>query len=444
MARLDNLGTAKGVAQLGATIGRQFSYDLLQAVSPLGEASLQSELEQLIDAELIYQRGVTPNPIYIFKHALVQDTAYETLLRSTRQGYHRRIAEVLEERFPETVATQPELLAHHSTEAGFNQEAVAYWKQAGERAIQRSANIEAIAHLTQGLEVRKTLPDTPESRAQELALHLALGSAFLAAKGYAAPEVEQVYIRAWELCQHVQDSPQLFSVLVGLRLFYSNRGALKKAQEVGDQLLTLAARLDEPALLLEAHYAQGVNVFRLGDLVRAREHLEHATALYVLQAHNALPPRAGHDHEVGYFTFASRVLLFLGYPEQAYEQSAAALRRAHELSQPLSMAFASMFAIRLHIFRHEIEAAHAQIERMLHLATTYGFGSQMPHATFFSGWLLTVRGQPEQGIARMHNGLDDLRATGVALDLSYVLALIAECQGARRRQLGAAPAPGVR
>ena len=218
-------------------------------------------------------------------------------------------------------------------------------------------------------------------------------------------------------------------VLVGLRLFYSNRGELKTAREVGDQLLTLAERLDEKALLLEAHYAQGVNLFRLGELAQAREHLEHGTALYAPQEHNAHPPRAGHDHEVGYLTFACRVLLFLGYPDQAYEQSSAALRRAHELSQPLSIAFALMFAIRLHIFRHEIEAAHAQIERYLHLATTYGFGSSIPQATFFSGWLWTVRGQPEKGIAQMQKGLYDMRAAGAALDLSYVLALIAEAYG---------------
>jgi len=219
MARLDRLNTAKEIAQLGATLGREFSYDLLQTISPLDERTLQQGLQQLVDAELLYQRGVPPQATYLFKHALVQDTAYQSLLKSTRQQFHRQIAQVFEQRFHETMEMQPELLAHHYTEAGLIARAVPYWQQAGQSAIKRSANVEAIGHLTKGLEVLQALPDSPERRKQELVLQIILGQALIAAKGQGAPEVGKVYTRAYELCQQEGDSSQLFTVLRGLRFF---------------------------------------------------------------------------------------------------------------------------------------------------------------------------------------------------------------------------------
>lgn len=207
MARLDRLATVKDVAQLGATIGRTFAYELLQAVSPLDEVTLQHGLRQLVEAELVYQRRVPPQATYTFKHALIQDAAYQSLLRSTRQQYHQRIAQVLVSQFPETAETQPELLAQHYTEAGLSAQAIPYWQRAGQRASERSAHVEAMAHLTRGLEVLNTLPDTPERTQQELVLQTTLGPALLATKGYAAPEVGQVYARAQELCQQVGETP---------------------------------------------------------------------------------------------------------------------------------------------------------------------------------------------------------------------------------------------
>jgi predicted ATPase/class 3 adenylate cyclase len=196
MARLDRLGPAKEIAQLGATLGREFSYELIHAVSPFAEAMVQHGLQQLVAAELVYQEGLVPQAHYLFKHALIQDTTYHALLKSTRQQYHTTIARVLEDRFPETVATQPELVAHHYTEAGLLEHALPYWQQAGERATQRSAYVEAIRYLTRGLELLQTLPDTPERTQQELTLQLALGVPLMATKGYAAPEVEHTYTRA--------------------------------------------------------------------------------------------------------------------------------------------------------------------------------------------------------------------------------------------------------
>jgi predicted ATPase len=203
MARLDRLASMKGMVQLGATLGREFSYELLQAVSPWDEDTLQRGLHQLVEAEFLYQRGLPPQATYRFKHALVQDAAYQSLLKSTRQQSHQRIAQVLAEQFPETAETQPELLAHHYTEAGLNAQAVLYWQRAGRRALARSAYLEAISHLTKGLEVLQILPDTAERTQRELDLQTTLGLALVATKGRAAPEVGTVYARARELCHQV-------------------------------------------------------------------------------------------------------------------------------------------------------------------------------------------------------------------------------------------------
>jgi class 3 adenylate cyclase/tetratricopeptide (TPR) repeat protein len=201
MARLDRLATVKSLAQLGATLGREFSYELLQAVASWDEATLRRGLQQLVAAEFLYQQGLPPQATYVFKHALSQDAAYQSLLRSTRQQHHQHIAQVLEARSTEICATQPELLAHHYTEASLGEKAVAYWQRAGQRALQRSANPEAVQHLTKGLKLLSTLPESLARALQELDLQLALGPALIAIKGYAAPEVEQTYARAWTLCR---------------------------------------------------------------------------------------------------------------------------------------------------------------------------------------------------------------------------------------------------
>ena len=285
MARLDRLATVKGLAQLGATLGREFAYDLLQAVSPWDEATLQRGLHQLVEAEFLYQQGLPPQATYRFKHALIQDAAYQSLLRSTRQQYHQHIAQVVEARFPEICETQPELLAHHYTEAGLLAQAIPYWQRAGQRAIERSANLEAIGHLTKGLECSTTLPDTPERAQQELDLQTTLGPALMVTKGLGAPEVLHAYTRARELCQQVGETPQLFQVLRGLWFFYLMRMELQTARELGEHLLTLAQQVGDPALLLEAHYALGITLNYLGELTTAQAHLVQGITLYDPQQH---------------------------------------------------------------------------------------------------------------------------------------------------------------
>src|SRR5712692_1692168 len=295
MARLDRLATAKEVAQLGATVARTFSYEVLRAVSQLPDAALQSALRRLVEAELLYQRGLPPQATYTFKHALVQDAAYQSLLRRTRQQYHQQIAQVLAERFPETIETQPEVLAYHLTKAGLADRAVGYWQRAGHRAIKRSAHVEAISHLRQGLEVLKTLADTPARTQQELELQTTLGPALVASKGYAAPEVEQAYRRALALCQQVGETPHHFPVLWGLWSMHLVRAQLQPARQMAEQLFQLAQRVQDPALLLEAHDAMGQTLCYMGELAATRMHMEDGLALYDPQQHHALAALFGEE-----------------------------------------------------------------------------------------------------------------------------------------------------
>src|SRR5262245_28365449 len=247
MARLDRLAAVKGLARLGATLGREFSYELLQAVSPWDEGTVQRGLHQLVEAEFLFQQGLPPQAMYRFKHALIQDTAYQSLLRSTRQQHHQRIAQVLEARFPDLCETQPELLAHHYTEAGVLAQAIPYWQQAGQRALQRSATVEAIEHLTRGLDILKTLPESPEHAQRELELQIALGPALMAVKGQGAPDVAHASARARALCQQVGDSPQLVAVLRGLVPYYLTRGQGPEAHQPAEALLPPHGAQGRPA-----------------------------------------------------------------------------------------------------------------------------------------------------------------------------------------------------
>jgi predicted ATPase/class 3 adenylate cyclase len=427
MARLDRLVSAKGIAQQAAVIGRQFSYKLLHAVSQLDEPTLQKELTRLVEAELVYQRGLLPQATYTFKHALIQDAAYQSLLKSTRQQYHQRIAHVLQGQFPETAETYPELLAHHYTEAGLIAQAIPHWQKAGQSASQRSANAEAISHLMKGLELLKILPDTPEHVQQALTLQLSLGSPLMATKGSAAPEVEQAYIRARELCQQVGDPQQLFPVLQGLRRCYLQRAELETAHELGTQLFTLAQRLEDAAFLLEAHYALGRSLTYAGEFILAREHLEQAITLYNRQ-------RCRSDRLVGAPTvtclsFVAHVVWYLGYPDQGLQRSHEALAVAHELSLPYRLASVLTWAAWLHLFRREAKAAQVQAEAAMNLSTEQRFPDWLSLGALVRGWALAEQGQGEEGIGQIQEGLTAWRATGAELLRPSFLALLAEAYG---------------
>jgi len=433
MARLDRLATVKGLAQLGATLGREFSYELLQAVSLWDEATLQRGLQQLVGAEFLYQQGLPPQATYLFKHALIQEAAYQSLLKSVRQQYHQRIARVLEERFLEVTETQPELLAHHYTEAGLGEEAVAYWHRAGRRALERSANLEAVTHLTKGLEVLKTLPEAPQRPQQELDLQTRLGPALMAVRGNAAPEVGLAYARARELCQQVGETPQLFPVLFGLWRFYFVGAKLQAAREVGEQLLGLAQRQRDAALLLEAHRALGESLFWLGELAPARVHLEQGVALYDPQQHRIHAFVYGRDPGMDCHSYLAWTLWGLGYPDQAVAAMHQALTLAEGVSHPFSLATALVIAAWLHQFRREVQAVQARAEAAITLSTERGFPQWLAGGMMPRGWALAEQGQIEEGITHMRRGLAAWRATGAELVQPYFLTLLAEAYGKGER-----------
>jgi predicted ATPase len=417
---------AKGIGQLGATIGRQFSYELLQAVASLDDVTLQRELGRLVAAELLYQRGVPLQSTYTFKHALIQEAAAQSLLKRTRQRYHQQIARALEERFLEIAVAQPELLAHYYTEAGLTEQALAYWQQAGERAQQRSANLEAVAHLTKGLALLKPLPDSPTSIQQELGLQVALGAVLMTIKGYGVPEAERAYARARELCRHVGETPQLFPVLHGLWWFYFGRAEHQTACELGEQLLRLAQHVQDPALLLQAHRALGISLFYLGELASGHIHFEQGIALYDLQQHRSLTFSAMQNPGVTCLCGGARTLWYLGFPDQALARIHAGLSLAQDVGHPFSLAFAQGYTALVRQLRREGCAAQGHAEAAITLSREQGFSFYEAMGTFLTGWSLVAQGQHAEGIEQMRQALAAYRATGREVALPYYLALLAE------------------
>ena len=429
MARLDRLAAVKAMAQLGATLGREFAYALLQAVSLWDEATLGRGLHQLVEAEFLYQRGVPPQATYTFKHALIQDVAYQLLLKSTRQQYHQRIAQALEAHFPETVATQPEVLAQHYTEGGLGEQAVRAWQRAGQQALQRSAHLEAISHLTRGLAVLATLPETPVRIQQELDLHILLGPAFIATKGHATLEVEQTYGRARVLCAQVGDAPQLVPTLRGLCQFYLTRGILLTAQEVGEQLEHLAQREPDPLSRLLAQDALGNTLYYLGHYTAARTHLAQGGTPIDVAAQRALALRQGTAPGVRCLAMGAHVLWCLGYPTQAVQRSQEALALAQTLAHPLSLATAQHCASWLHQRRRDIGAVREQADALLRLAMAQQFPTWVGYGTFWQGWILAAQGQGEAGLAQMRQGITAVWAPGQAISRPFGLVLLAEVVG---------------
>jgi predicted ATPase len=388
----------------------------------------------LVAAEFLYQRGVPPQATYTFKHALIQDVAYQSLLRSTRQQYHQRIAQALEAQFPETVETQPELVAHHYTEASLSAQAIPYWQRAGQQALQRSAHLEAIGHLTRGLGILTTLPDTPERAQQELDLQTTLGPALAVTKGHVAPEVLHAYTRARELCQQVGETTQLFQVLRGLWYFYLFRMELHTARELGEHLLTLAQQVGDPALRLEAHRALANTLNYLGEFAASQAHFAQGVALYDRQQHHTHAFRYGEDPGVVCLAYAAVTLWWLGYPNQALQRSQEALALARELAHPYSLGYALFWATFVHQFRGEGQLTHERAEALITLATEHGFALWIAGGTIMRGWALAqhshepAAGQRpgQEGRDQIHQGLAAWGATGAKVIRPYGLSLLAE------------------
>ena len=433
MARLDRLVTAKAVAQYAAVIGRQFSYELLQAVSGLDDTTLQRELERLVGAELVYQRGLPPQATYVFKHALVQDAAYASLLKRTRQQYHQRIGQVLEARFPQMVKTRPELLAHHYTEAGLHKQAVDYWQQAGERAIARSAYQEAIAHLTAGVEALMTLPETTNRSQRELDLCLILGPALMTLRGFGNAEVEQVYHRAHELCQRLQldESPQFLQVLFGLCRVYIQH-AVHKTQAIAEQALSLAQRLEDLPMVVDAYYNLGTVLIIRGAFTASLEHYRQGLALAERLPANASIVafgRTAYQYSLVFRSLTAQSLWFLGYPEQARQAIQETLPLAQEEAHPFTLSFIFFAATFIAHYRRDIASTVEHADTAAAFLRQHGFILWLGWMTVMKGWAWVAQGWAEDGREHIQQGMQTAFATDSVVYRPYFLALLAEAHG---------------
>ncbi|MCZ6811749.1 MAG: AAA family ATPase [Planctomycetota bacterium] len=427
MARLDRLPTIREIAQLGAVLGREFTYEMVQAIASLEETTLQEGLDQLVDAELLYQRGRRPRAKYIFKHALVQDAAYQSLLKRTRQFYHRQVAELLENRFPEIVQTQPELVAHHYTEAGVVEQAIVYWQRAGRRALERSANAEAIAHCSKGLELVRGLSGATELAKEELALLLALGPALMASKGFGAPDVREAYARARELCEQVGDAAQFFPATWGLWQVTNAAGESDAACEIADELLAIAGKQADKGMLLQAHHSAWTSRFARDELQSVREHAEQGIALYEIDQHRAHAfIYGGHDPGVCCRLTAGLTSCFLGFPDRARDLVVDAVALAEELAYPFTVAMAHSFSGTVYLFRREPQSVQARAESLSALCADHEFPYFKPMATMLHGWALAAQGEAVKGGEEMREGLDAIREAGLNRRLSFQLAILAE------------------
>jgi len=429
-ARIDRLAPEeKALLQQLSVIGREFPLSLVRQVIPQAEDDLYRLLASLQHKEFLYEQPAFPEVEYIFKHALTQEVAYNSVLIERRKALHEQTARAIEQLYGANLEEHYSDLAHHYSRSGNTPKAVEYLHLAGQQAVQRSANAEAITHLTTALELLNALPDTRERAQQELGLHLTLGPVLMNVRGNAAPEVGTLYTRARELCQQVGDTSQLFPVLTGLWRFSLLRAELPLARELGEQMLRLAQQAQDTALLLGAHRALGATLLMQGELSLAREHLEQGIALYDPQQHRLLAFVYGTDIGVACQFHAALVLWLLGYPDQALQRGQEGITLAQELSHSYSLSFALQFVADLHQFRREWRLAQERAEAAMAVSAEQGFAMRLSRAAILRGGALAEQGQGEEGIVQIRQGLVAYRETGADLLRPYYLAVLAEAYG---------------
>jgi class 3 adenylate cyclase/predicted ATPase len=442
MARLDLLGqAAKEIAQIGAAIGREFSYELLAPVADRREAELQDALGRLGEAGLVFCRGAPPHATYLFKHALVRDAAYGSLLRRRREELHARIAAVLEADFADRVAAEPELFARHLTEAGLFERAVPWWQRAAERATERSAYREAIAHLKRGIEILARLPPSGTRDERELLLQAALLAPLAAHEGYASAALKRAASRAAALGERIEpDSPAQFQALVARRRLASVRmhqGELRTVLPLAEETLGLAERLGDPHLLSLIHFSMGEPHLDLGKLAAARRHYEEALALYDPERDRAKAARFGYDVRMACHSFLAIVLWHQGFPDEALRSAEEAIAAGRAAAHPLSEAFALSHAAILHRLRGEVTLCRGRAEAALVLAKEQLLPHYGAHAMVLSGSALVNESRAAEGLAQLRAGIDAHCAMGTRVWQLRFLPLLAEaCLAACRIEEG--------
>jgi class 3 adenylate cyclase/predicted ATPase len=438
MARLDRLGTAKEVAQIGAAIGREFSHALLAAVVHKPGVELASALDRLIAAGLLFRQGAPPHATYLFKHALVQDAAYGTLLRERRRALHARVAETLESQFAESAERQPELLARHCTEAGLIEKAANLWGKAGQRSLEHSALVEAVEQFKRALSQIATLPATPALRREEIKLQVALITPLIHVKGYAAPETKAAAERARLLIEHAEalgerpeDPLLLFSVLYGFWVASNVAFNGDLMRELAAQILALAEKQRATVPLMVGHRAMGTSLLETGDIAQGRAHYNQALALYDPAEHRPLATRFGTDAEVSILSFRSRAMWLLGYPEAALADADQALKDAREIGQAATLMHAlnhtTMF---VHIPCGSYRAAKAALQEVIALADEKGALFWNVVGTMNEACVLTLTGKAQDAIQMFTSGIGAYRSTGATiwrpLHLSHLARAYAE------------------
>jgi class 3 adenylate cyclase/predicted ATPase len=435
MARLDRLGPAKEVAQIGAAIGREFSHALLAAVVRRRDEELGSALDSLIRAGLVFRQGVPPHATYLFKHALIQDAAYGTLLREPRRALHARIAEALESQFAESAESRPELLARHCSEAGLIEKAASLWGKAGQRSLERSALVEAAEQLSRALDQIAALPATPTLRREQIKLQVALITPLIHVKGYAAPETKAAAERARLLIEQAeargeppQDPLLLFSVLYGF--WVANFVAFNAdiCRDLAKQFLALAAKRGTAAPPMIGHYIMGNSLLFGGDLAEARAHYDKAITLYAHSEHRPLAMRFGQDVRVAVLSFRSWALWFLGYPDDALAEADQALRDAREIGHAATLMFALALTPQAHFLSANYATAIAANDELLALADEKNAPYWKAAGMVRQGTLFAVTGRASDAIQKITSGLTAFRATGATLYVpSWLSSLARAC-----------------
>jgi class 3 adenylate cyclase/predicted ATPase len=428
MARLDRLGPAKEVAQIGSAIGREFSHALLASVARKPEAELGSALDRLVQAGLLSRQGVPPQASYLFKHALVQDAAYGTLLREPRRALHARIAETLESRFAETAESQPEILAHHCTEAGLIEKAAGLWGKAGQRSLARSALVEAAAQFTRALDQLATLPGTAALRREQIRLQVALITPLMHVKGHAATETRAAAEQARSLIEQaealgepLEDPLLLFSVLYAFWVanFTAFNGDV--CRDLAAQFLALAEKQRATVPLMVGHRIMGISLMVTGDITEGRGHLDQAIALYDPAEHRALATRFGHDTAVSVLVFRSWALWLLGYPEAALRDADDALRNAREMGQAVTLMFALCNASIPYALCGSCAVAAALDQELVALAEDKGSLYWKAYGMASQGCVLALTGRASDAAEMLGLGMTAMRTTGATLNAPFDL-----------------------
>jgi class 3 adenylate cyclase/predicted ATPase len=427
MARLDRLGSAKQVAQIGAAIGREFSHALLAAVLQMPEVELESALDRLIVAGLLFRQGMSPDATYLFKHALVQDAAYGTLLRSHRQQLHGRIAATLEEEFPEVIEIQPEILARHSAEAGLDEKAIRYWRTAGEQAVRRASNREAIGHFRQALALNEKQPPHIGRSRTELAIQSQLGPALMSVHGWTAPEVGVAFERAEHLARELESSIDLAPPLAGLWLFHTARGQFSRADGITKELFDVAHTLHDSDVLLQAHHCAWPICWFRGAFTDAKAHADAAMDLYdeVRHARHRFL-YLGHDPAVCALSIKSVLQWLLGHPTQGVQSERDAIDLARRLQHVPSLAHALWFVCQAQVARRDAVAVVGTANELLTLSEEHGLPQTRGPALAYLGWAIGQTEDVSRGIRRMEDGLAMQNRLGVRSNLCLTICLLAE------------------